>query len=158
MNQTSEQFESTGNRTGSLFLSFLLMAGAFITLFVGLVASYVALLAYFSPVAFGLITGEPEQLNKALAENPLVIFPSNVTLLFCVMGTLLAAFVGYCVASLARFGQMSHAIFLALVTFITVLQLAISKPAAPSWLLMSCMILFPLGIVLGGKIRTRRRD
>ncbi|HMO12897.1 MAG TPA: hypothetical protein PKD64_03720 [Pirellulaceae bacterium] len=152
----SDQQEPHFSGLNRLLVSFILVAGVYVGLMVGLTMAYVGLLAWLSPAGFELLGEEPARFEQALKQNPLLIFPTRVTVSFCGCGILLSVLAGWFVAGRATFSPLSHVGFLGFVVFVTILQLALTKPAAPAWLLMTCLFLFPTAIFATGYARSMK--
>jgi len=153
--ENGERQTEQSSHAGKMFLSFLLVAFAFILLFVLFGGSYFGLASLLAPEAIEVFGLEPDEFSKAIADDPNVIWPANLTYLFLGAGALISVVVGFAVSHLARFSRFSHGAILALVTFVTLLQMSLSKPASPQWIINACMLLFPVAIIVGSYLRVR---
>ena len=143
------------NRMRSLFLSFLLVATAFVFFFLTLFGVYVGLAAAVAPDVLEKLGSKPDQFNNMIENDPMLIWPGFLPQMFLVAGAVIAIGFGFLVTHWARFSHFAHGGILGLVTFVTLLQMSLSRPASPQWIVNACMLLFPAAIILGSFLRTR---
>ena len=139
--------------------SFLTVAAGYLISYFFLAGSLLALVSfpkYFPEVA--KIWALPKELYKQqLADDPTKVFPIN--LFWCVFGSgLVGGFIaGWIVVKIAPFSRFGHVIFVAVVVFVSLLQMLVSgdTPHEFRWMILLSMISMAIAIVFGGKVGWR---
>jgi len=145
--------QETGQFTQRLlFKSFLVLVFGFILTFV-LAAVLIGLIGLVMfPETINLIGEDPEVFDAAVRANPGGVMPPA----FC--WTSLAVFAvvgfgsGYVVAWLAPFARFGHGVFLAVMLFVTFLQVLVSGGEfSPMWLKIALNGFTPIAALFGAK-------
>jgi hypothetical protein len=135
---------------GELVRSFLLIAAAFVAIYLAFLAAIALLSRSFWPDAWVWLTTPnlgPERLRAEAAQK---IAPG---LFWCstAVAAVVAFAAGWGVARLARFAGTAHAVFLAVAEFITMLQTVASAPGEVRWMPLTLLAVLPLAILAGAR-------
>ena len=133
--------------------SFLLVVACYVFSFVTMWGTFIALVMVFFPEIFEqLMESEPESIRKAFENDPESIFPRPLYWGWLAANAVVSLGIGWSIARLAPFGKFPHAIFLAVLMFVSCLQQAISAPPSSKWMFVLMMGVLPITILLGASL------
>ena len=138
-----------------MFVSFLFVSAFYLLLFLLLGGLYYALIAFIAPDVMDIWAQEQNEFKKTVEKDPNLIWPSKVAFLFLAGAMIISAGIGFLISHVAQFGKLGHGGVLGLVCFVTILQMGLSNPATPQWIMLACLFLIPFSIILGSLIRSK---
>ena len=134
-----------------LFRSFLIVAGSyfasvvFLLLLMGIVSSV------FFPETFEFLS-QPDLTAEQLQNNANLALPTNLFMALLVGQSLFCVCLGWLVTRFSPYAKFSHAIFVAVVIFISFLQTAVKNSGDLQWMLLTMMCVFPVAVLAGAKL------
>jgi hypothetical protein len=133
--------------------SFLLVVACYVFSFVTMWGTFVALVMVFYPAIFKQLTeSEPAAIRHAFENNPDSVFPRPLFWGWLASNAIISSCIGWSMARLAPFGKFPHAVFLAVLLFVSCLQQAISAPASSKWMFVLMMGVLPIATLLGASL------
>ena len=152
MNIEEDDHESRILPPAKLAKSFLLVAACYTFSFLAMFGTFIALIMVFSPTIFEQFTDtttEPEVIRHAFENDPDSIFPRRLYWGWLVANAVISLGIGWSIARLAPFGKFPHAVFLAVLIFVSCLQQAISAPSSSKWMFVLMMGVIPIAVLFG---------
>lgn len=131
--------------------SFLVVAFHYVALFFGLLMGMMLIAWLGFPEVFQLwaLQGkELEDFQHAWDSKPELLFPTGLCIWMVVLSTVLSILIGATTAYWAPFSRGGHGIFLAIISICTYLQISMTQPQIPKWMMLAMLILSPTMIVL----------
>ena len=155
----NDEYEPTSGMIppGMMMKSFLVVAGCYILFIVFLFGTYLALAAVFYPEIFELLQQDPETVKAALDADPESVWPRKLFWLWLATNALLSLMVGWTIARIAPFGKFPHAVFLALLVFVSCLQQAIGAQESIAWMFVLMMGALPIALLYGASLAVNAR-
>jgi hypothetical protein len=138
--------------------SFLVIAFHYVMLFFGLLMGMMLIARVRFPDVFRLWTLREEDRDEfwqAWESQPELLFPTELCLWLILLAVLLSVMIGFLVARWAPFSGAGHGIFLAIISICTFLQISMTQPQIPKWMVMSMLILSPTMIVVTSQYTDR---
>lgn len=130
--------------------SFLLVVGCYVFSFITMWGTFIALAMVFFPTIFKqLINSEPEVIRHAFENDPDAIFPRPLYWGWLAANGMISLCIGWTIARLAPFGKFPHAVFLAVLMFVSCLQQVIAAPASSKWMFVLMMGVLPISELIG---------
>lgn len=138
--------------------SFLVVAFHYVVLYAGLLMGMLLIARLRFPKVFQLWALEEIDLDEfrdTWENNPAILFPDELCVWMLVLSIVLSAFIGLQVAFWAPFARAGHGIFLAIICICTYLQISITQPEIPKWMMVGMLILSPTMIVIASSYGDR---
>jgi hypothetical protein len=139
-----------------LLRSFLTVGSGFV---LSLLSSYVILVALgyaFFPEHIDFLNLDIQTQETIMETNPETAIPPLMFWSMLVLNSIVCLAIGWLVIRTAPFAPYPHAVFLAVVMFISYLQLAIAQPQKQKSMTIAIMIAFPVAILIGAKLAVGR--
>ncbi len=135
---------------GQLVRSFLLIAAAFVAIYLAFLLAMAFFSRFFWPEAWAWLTTagmSPEQFRTEASGK---LAPA---LFWCCTATaaVVAGLAGWTVSRFARFAGTAHAVFLAVAEFITMLQTVAKAPADIRWMPLTLLTVLPVAVLIGAR-------
>lgn len=143
---------------GLMAKSFLVIAGCYLLFIVFLFGTYLALAAVFFPEIFELLNEGPEAVKAASEADPESVWPRKLYWLWLATNSLLALMIGWTIGRIAPFGKFPHAVFLAILIFVSCLQQAIGAEQSIAWMFVLMMGALPIGVLYGASLAVNARS
>jgi hypothetical protein len=131
--------------------SFLTVASGYALSIMSLMGIAMGLGYAFFPEFIQFLELDPETQKNIIADDPATAIPTLMFGSLVVLNALACFAIGWFVIKTAPFAHFYHAVFLAILMFISYLQIAIADPPAKKTLTLICMIVFPMAVLLGAK-------
>ena len=138
--------------------SFLVVAFYYVMLFFGLLMGMMFIARLRFPDVFRLWTLSEEdrdEFRQAWESQPELLFPTELCVWLVVLAVILSSLIGFLVAWGAPFSKAGHGIFLAIISICTFLQISMTQPQIPKWMLMAMLVLSPSLIVIASNFGER---
>lgn len=129
--------------------SFLTVASGYALSIMSFMGIAIGLGYAFFPEFIEFLELDSDTQQNIMADDPTAAIPSVMFWTLVVLNSLACFAIGWFVIKTAPFAHFYHAIFLAILMFISYLQIAIADPPAKKTLTLVCMIAFPLAVYLG---------
>ncbi len=134
--------------------SFIAVVVHYVLLFLGLLFVMILIARVAYPGVFELWNLPPDErqpFHDAWANTPEILFPAGLCWGLIGLGFLLAIVLGISTAWWAPFSKSGHGVFLAVICIVSFLQVSITQPELPKWLMMGLLVACPTGIVIGSR-------
>lgn len=131
--------------------SFIVVASLYVSLFFGLLSGMIFIAYLKFPDIFRLWSLKEEDRDEfweAWESQPELLFPTELCLWLLLLAVGLSAAIGFLVAYLAPFSRLGHGIFLAVISICTYLQISMTQPQIPKWMMLAMLVLSPTVIVV----------
>jgi hypothetical protein len=138
--------------------SFIAIVVHYAALFAGLLFAMILIARVAYPRVFELWNLPREQRQPfydAWQNSPQILFPPGLCWGLIGAGFLMALMLGISTAWWAPFSKAGHGLFLAMVCIVSFLQIAMTEPQIPKWLMMGLLVFCSLGIVVGSRYGER---
>jgi len=136
--------------------SFLTVASGYVICFMAFFAITFGLGYAFFPDFVDFLELDAASQETLMANNPEQAISRTMFLVMLVLTYLACFVVGIYVVLTAPFARFPHAIFLAVILFVTHLQMAIADPPAKKSMTLIYMLLFPIAVLIGAKFAKNR--
>ncbi len=136
---------------GMMFRSFLTVGSAFVLVIVALAAATFGIGLGFFPEFAEFVKLPLETQEEIMANNPEQAVPPLMFWIVVAVTALASMLIGVYVIKTAPFSHFGHAIFVAVLVFITHLQTAISDPVGKKSMTLIYMVVFPIALLVGAK-------
>lgn len=137
--------------SGTLFRSFLLVAGGYLLCIVLLMGLTLGLAYAFFPATVQAIGAEPIEFERQIEHNAAELFPIALTLPLVLLFSMVCFGIGWGVARLAPFAKFGHGLFLSAILFVSFLQAAITGPDGVKGMILALMIGASVGALTGAR-------
>lgn len=134
--------------------SFIAVVVHYVLLFVGLLLALYLISRVAYPSVFELWNLPPKErqpFHDAWANTPEILFPVGLCWGLIVSGILISVALGISTAWWAPFSKSGHGVFLAVICIVSFLQISITQPQIPKWLMMGLLAGCSAGIVIGSR-------
>lgn len=134
--------------------SFIAVVVHYVMLFAGLLFGMILIARIAYPNVFELWNLPPDKrqpFHDAWANTPEILFPVGLCWGLIGLGFVVAIATGISTAWWAPFSKSGHGVFLAVICIVTFLQISITQPELPKWLMMGLLAACPAGIVIGSR-------
>ena len=131
--------------------SFLVIASSYVTLFFGLLTGMILIAYYRFPAIFRLWSLEEKDRDEfweAWENQPELLFPNEMCFWLIGLSVVLSMLIGLMVAYCAPFSKLGHGIFLAVISICSFLQISMTQPQIPKWMMLAMLVLSPTTIVI----------
>lgn len=135
---------------GVLFKSFVIVGGAYVITAFNLLTLTGLLVINFFPETAELLS-QKDITPEELFADPDTTLPTSLWLMLLVFHSMTCAFVGWLVSRISPFAKFNHAIFVAAIVFVSLLQTALKVPHELRLKLIVMMGVFPIAILIGAK-------
>ncbi len=132
-----------------LFVSFLIVSGAYVLSMTLLLVNYYSVAAAFFPETAKHI--QTKQSAEMLLADPELVFPSAMFWIVLAVQAISCFVIGWLVTRLAPLAKFNHAIFVAVILLVTFMQMAIGAPSEMQWKFMLLMAACPICTLLGAQ-------
>ncbi len=146
-----QRMESERLPAGRLFRSFLMIAGGYVAVLGVMFATLLLVLRFGYPASFELLTGQPMKEAEML-ERMGEVLPTGLFWSVAAAGAVTAFCCGWMLVAWGGLPGTAHAIFLAIVLFVSGLQMAIGAPPPVRWMPWVLAGILPLAALLGAKL------
>ena len=116
-----------------LFASYVMVGGAYVVVVTSILLSAIPISYFFFRDTFDLWGSAPEIVKAASIEDPTAVMPTGLFWVIWMIAGMVSYCAGWVVARFAAFAKLGHAVFLAVLLFVTYLQLAISAEPDLRW-------------------------
>ncbi|NIO42573.1 MAG: hypothetical protein GTO41_21975, partial [Burkholderiales bacterium] len=136
-----------------LINSFLIVVANYVLLVLGTLVIMLLISAICFPEVFAIWTADPndpENLRHVWDREPARLWPPMLCVSTLVSAVVLSIAAGWSTTWMAPFSKFAHGIFLAMISLVTFLQIAIShntRDAIPHWFLIGLLVLVPCGVI-----------
>ena len=137
--------------------SFLVVAGCYTIFIVGLFGSFIIVTRYFFPDIFAILQDQ-EIVKTTMENNPESILTRELFWSWLATNALLCCLIGWFAAKAAPFGKFGHAVFLAILIFVSGLQQAIGADQALKWMFVLMMAVLPITVLIGARVAVSREN
>ena len=134
-----------------LLRSFLTIGSGYVLSIMTYIAIMFALGYAFFPQFVEVMSLDPQARDEVMANNPQTAIPGLMFWLVVGLSSISLMVVGWLVIKTAPFAHFPHAVFLAVLLFISFLQMAIADSPDKKSMTIVYMIAFPLAILIGAK-------
>ncbi len=131
--------------------SFLIVAGCYTLFCVCWLGTFLILTRFFFPEVFATLQ-DPDVFEKALENDVESVLPRSLVWSWIATNSVLCLLLGWVVARAAPFGKFSHAVFLAILIFVSGLQQAIGAQQSLVWMFVLMMAAFPIAVLFGARL------
>jgi hypothetical protein len=155
MNQTSPV------QPGLLVRSFLVVALHWMAIIFGLLMSMLLIAWLAFPEIYRLWTLSEDQSQpfyNTWENNPELLFPAGMCWGLIGANAFLSFVAGLSTGWFAPFAPARHGVFMAILLIVTFLQMALSQPELPKWMMAGFLLVSPTSVVAGSRIASRWRD
>lgn len=132
--------------------SFLVVAGFYVLLFLGLLIGMFLIARWGFPDVIQLWLLDEIAFEQAWEQTPELFFPTGLCTWMIVLAAGLSIFIGMQVAFWAPFSKSGHGIFLAIICICTYLQISMTQPEIPKWMMMGMLVISPTMIVVASRL------
>lgn len=137
-----------------LFISFSIIAGSYI-LSVVLMMLQMATASYLFFPETAEFLSTPDLPPEELAANAELAFPQNLFWILLATHSLVCVGLGWLVARFSPLAKFNHTVFLAVILFVSLLQMAVKSPSEIQWMFLVLMVAYPIAIMIGGRLHLR---
>ncbi len=134
--------------------SFFVVIFLYVFLFTTLLLSMWGISRIRFPRIFEL-WGDQDEFAKVWENQPELLFPTELCLWLIAACALISIFVGLQVAFWAPFSKAGHGVFLSILSIVTFLQMAITEPKFPKWMMMAMLVSSAILIVVASRFGER---
>jgi hypothetical protein len=139
-----------------LLRSFLTVASGYVMTMLSLFSTFL-LLGYLLFPGFVKFLGlSVEERENIMTSDPWSIIPIEMFCLAVVFNCALCALIGWLVVRTAPFAFFPHAVFVAVLMFVTHLQKIIQDAPAEKTMTLVYLLCFPVSLLIGAKISANR--
>lgn len=135
-----------------LLRSFLTVGSGFVLSFMSAGSILVVLGYAFFPEYIEFLNLDIQIQETMMETNPEAAIPPTMFWSMVALNSIACLAIGWLVIRTAPFAPLPHAVFLAVVMFITYLQLVIEQPQKQKSMTIVFMIAFPIAILIGAKL------
>ena len=139
---------------GKLAKSFFLVAGLYTFFIFFFVGTYLLLCFLLFPDVFKNLEN-PELIQQAMQADPESVLPRKLYWIWLAVNSMLCLALGWTIARLAPFARFPHAVFLAMLIFVSGLQQSIQAPQAMAWMFVLLMGALPIATLYGASFANK---
>lgn len=155
-----------------LFQSFMIVAGSYMASLVFLFILFGVVSRFYFPETFEFLSRrsvannlndiakdhpervvDPNLSQEQIQANAELIMPSNLFWILLVGQGLFSILVGWFATRIAPYAKFNHAIFVAVILFVSFLQMAVKNSGDLQWKLLVMMCVMPIAVLVGARIQ-----
>lgn len=141
--------------TNLLFRSFLIVAGSYVASVIFLFLTYFITTRVGFPETFEFMS-TPNLSIEQMQTNAELVLPSALFWIVLCVHSMFCVGLGWVVTRVAPYAKFNHAIFVAVVIFVSCLQTAVKTSGDIQRMTFGMMCVFPIAILIGAKIHGSR--
>ena len=131
--------------------SFFVVAGCYTLFVVFLFGTFIALAMVISPGVYEALQN-PEAIQQKLNDDPESVLPRKLYWVWLSTNSVLCLMMGWVVGRMAPFAKFQHAVFLAILIFVSGLQQSIAAQYEIKWMFVLIMGVLPISILCGARL------
>jgi len=140
-----------------LFHSFMIVAGSYMASLIFLFILFGVVSRFYFPETFELLS-DPNLSKEQIQASADLLMPQSLFWILLVGQGLFSVFVGWFATRIAPYAKFNHAIFVAVVLFVSFLQMAVKNSGSLQWKLLLMMCVMPIAVLVGAKIQGGRNS